>query len=139
MVNRVSLNVKVVTGSVLLSSGGSSYSVTTITSHPNYNAYTYLNDISVLKTSSSITYTEKVQPLPISVNFVDQNINAVAVGWGLTSVREVLFLISNHIFIFCIMCSNSGLGHLDGATAMDPADDHLQPNVQIAAWHRGFR
>lgn len=101
MVNRVSLNVKVVTGSVLLSSGGSSYSVTTVTSHPNYNAYTYLNDISVLKTSSSITYTEKVQPLPISVNFVDQNINAVAVGWGLTSVREVLFLISNNFNFLC--------------------------------------
>lgn len=88
MTNKVSLNVKVVTGSILLSSGGSSYSVTSITSHPNYNAYTYLNDISVVKTSSSISFTEQVQPLPISANFVEHNTIAVAVGWGLTSVSE---------------------------------------------------
>lgn len=85
---QVSLNVKVVTGAVLLSSGGSSYSVTTITMHPNYNAYTYLNDVAVIRTASSIVFMEQVQPIPITSNFVDNNLNTVAVGWGMTTVRN---------------------------------------------------
>lgn len=89
MAGKVSLNVKVVAGSINLTAGGASYAVTSITSHPNYNAYTYLNDISVLKTSSSIAFSEQVRPLPISANFVEYNIHAVALGWGLTTVSDL--------------------------------------------------
>lgn len=83
---KVSLNVKMVTGSILLSSGGVSYSVKSMVSHPNFNKYTFLNDIGVVMTASSITFTEQVQPIGISANFVEHNKNAVAVGWGMTTV-----------------------------------------------------
>lgn len=100
MANKVSLNVRVVAGSVSLSSGGTSYPVSTITSHPNYNAYTYLNDIAVLRTSSSITFTDSVQPLAISATFVAHNINTVAVGWGMTSVSVFIQWVSSLVSYF---------------------------------------
>lgn len=89
--NKVSMNVRVVAGSTFLSSGGATYSVAAITSHPNYSAYTYLNDIALLKTSSSITYSEQVKALPITANFVEPNRNAVALGWGLTTVSAFVW------------------------------------------------
>lgn len=84
--DKVALNVKVVTGSILLSSGGASYSVSSMVSHPNFNKYTFLNDIAVVKTTSSISFSEQVQPIGISGNFVEHNQNAVALGWGMTTV-----------------------------------------------------
>lgn len=89
MTSKVSLNVKIVAGSISLSSGGTTYSVSTITTHPNYNTHTFLNDISLLKTSSSIAFNAAVQPLEISATFVEHNINTVAVGWGKTTVSFV--------------------------------------------------
>lgn len=86
MVNKVSLNVKIVAGSINLASGGTTYSVSSVTSHPNYNSYTMSNDVAVLKTSSSIAFSEQVQPIGISASFVEHNKVAMAVGWGTMNV-----------------------------------------------------
>ena len=91
---KVSLNVKVVAGSTLLSSGGISYSVSTITSHPNYNAYMLANDVAVLRTSSAMSFTSQlVQPIAISADFIAHNLMAVAGGWGVTTVGDSAFCV----------------------------------------------
>ncbi|KAH8358282.1 hypothetical protein KR084_011169, partial [Drosophila pseudotakahashii] len=58
--------------------------------HPNYNSYTKVNDIGLLKLSDSVYYNDRVQPICISL---DPNIKLQvgtfnAFGWGLNNGTE---------------------------------------------------
>lgn len=87
VVDKVVLNMKIVTGTNSLTSGGSSYSVIEIKTHPNFNAYTLFNDIAVLKTSSNIQFNELVNAIELGTAFVNGDISTFAIGWGQTSVK----------------------------------------------------
>ena len=54
--------------------------------HPNYNSFTNLNDIAILKLSQRVTFNRYIQPacLPTakSFTFPPANENSWAVGWG---------------------------------------------------------
>lgn len=68
---------------------GTSHAIVTIRNHPNYNANTKVNDISVLQTATEIVMNARVSPIPlgsVTVGVVD----AVSSGWGFTSVSKWL-------------------------------------------------
>lgn len=82
---RLTTNTFVVVGALSRTTGGIRYDVSAIVDHPNYNANTLANDISVVQTSDTITFNANVASIPLST--VDTGVVvAVASGWGLTSV-----------------------------------------------------
>ncbi|XP_004864121.2 mast cell protease 1 isoform X1 [Heterocephalus glaber] len=58
--------------------------------HPNYNPFTNLNDIMLLKLQSKVTLTRSVNtiPLPTASTFIQPGRMCRAAGWGRTGVLE---------------------------------------------------
>ncbi|XP_055693441.1 chymotrypsin-2-like [Lutzomyia longipalpis] len=69
-------------GSHLVSLGGVRYGIEKIVPHPDYNAQKFLNDLSMMKTDSPITFTDLIQPIKLQTTPVGSDIEAVASGWG---------------------------------------------------------
>lgn len=74
----------VVTGAYKLSSGGQEYKVEQLVVHPAWSSWNLSNDIGLIKLSSDIQFSDKVQALPLSSSYV-QTEDAVASGWGTDS------------------------------------------------------
>lgn len=75
-------DIKVVVGSIKVSSGGTAYSVSDIISHSEYDLVTCKNDISLIKTSSEIIFGKYVEKIQFYPKHVDAGIQAVLSGWG---------------------------------------------------------
>lgn len=76
--------ITVVAGTTTLNSGGTSYSVSRIVVHPQYDSATVENDISLVRTASAIAFGNLVSSLPISSGEVGAGFQAVLSGWGTT-------------------------------------------------------
>ncbi|XP_059608386.1 trypsin alpha-3-like [Phlebotomus argentipes] len=75
----------VVLGAHSRTTGGTSFGLTRIVNHPQYNANTIANDVSVVQTTNNIGFTQLIQSIPLGSAFVGGGVTAVASGWGLTS------------------------------------------------------
>lgn len=71
-------------GTTTLNSGGTAYSVSRIVSHPEYNSQTIENDISLIRTATSIEFGDLVSSIPIASGDVGAGFQAVLSGWGTT-------------------------------------------------------
>lgn len=80
-------NTVVVVGTIFLNSGGLAHTSSLIINHPEYNANLISNDVSVVQTATTITFTAAVQPIEMGSAFVGGSVTSVASGWGQTSVR----------------------------------------------------
>jgi len=98
-VGRTTANTRVVVGTHLLNSGGLSHASSLIRNHPSYNANTLANDVSVVQTASTITYTNLVQPIALGQAVVGGGVSARLTGWGQTSVSIIHFLVL-HVHIY---------------------------------------
>jgi secreted trypsin-like serine protease len=83
-VNRAQNSLLVVVGSALLNSGGVTHVSSRILNHPNYNHNVLVDDVSVIQTSTDITFNANVQPIALGSAFVGGGVRAVASGWGST-------------------------------------------------------
>ncbi|XP_026756774.2 trypsin CFT-1-like [Galleria mellonella] len=75
-------------GSTNANSGGVVHNVNAIITHGSYNSGTNDNDVSILRLSSNLAYTDVIQPASIagsSYNLADNQV-VYAAGWGATSV-----------------------------------------------------
>jgi len=88
-------SITIVAGSITLepSSSNKFYqtrSIAQIYKHPNYNSYTQSNDLALLRLSSPLNITNGyIKPICLPTGTIPQppdNIDMVAVGWGLTSM-----------------------------------------------------
>lgn len=75
--------IAVVVGTIKLKEGGSSYAVAQIITHPAFNADSKLNDIALLKTQQSISFTKYVQTTPIASAIATNTLSCVLTGWGM--------------------------------------------------------
>lgn len=71
-------------GTTTLSSGGTGYVLSNILNHPSYNSATIANDISILRTASSIAGSSVVASIPISSASVGSGVTVTLSGWGRT-------------------------------------------------------
>ncbi|KAK4872347.1 hypothetical protein RN001_014376 [Aquatica leii] len=78
-------SMQVVTGTNLISGDGDVYNVRSVTTHEDYNAAKFTNDIALLHLSSNIKYNDLVQPIGLDSSVVGANVKCVLSGWGLTS------------------------------------------------------
>lgn len=85
-IGRTSANTLSVVGSVRLDDEGITHTTMLIMNHPNYNADTFNNDISLLWTETELIFSETVQPIPLGTTNIGSNVFAVISGWGFTSV-----------------------------------------------------
>jgi trypsin len=85
-INRAQNTILIVVGSVLLNSGGVTHISSRIINHPNYDRDTIANDVSMVQTSTYITFNENVQPIALGSAFIGAGVNAIITGWGGTAV-----------------------------------------------------
>lgn len=76
-------NVRVAVGTIYTSQG-TVYATSRLVPHQSYNANSLANDIGLVQTSTSITYTSVVQPIAMGSTNVGGGVTAVASGWGNT-------------------------------------------------------
>ncbi|XP_070508482.1 chymotrypsin-2-like [Chironomus tepperi] len=84
-IGRTNANTISVVGTNSRTSGGVSHATARIVNHPSYNANTLANDISMVQTASTITFTNLVQPITLGSVFVGGGVSATVSGWGQTS------------------------------------------------------
>lgn len=63
------------------------YQVDRIVVHPNYDVNVDANDVAVLRVRRPFFFSESVQPITLGSENVEAGTNAVATGFGRTSVR----------------------------------------------------
>lgn len=85
-IGRTTANTFVVVGALDRQVGGTTMATSAIVNHPQYNGNTLTNDISAIQTALEITFSEIVQPIPLSTVNTGGGVVATASGWGQTSV-----------------------------------------------------
>lgn len=99
-IGRTTANTNIVIGSILLDGlGGLIHTTSAIINHPDYNANRITNDVCVVQTATTITFTINVQPIEMGSDFIGGGISGISTGWGQTSV-SFFFLFNFKQFIF---------------------------------------
>lgn len=71
-------------GTTSLTSGGTSYDISNIIDHEDYNPETIENDISIIKTASAIVGSNLVASIPIGSTNIGAGVAVTLSGWGRT-------------------------------------------------------
>lgn len=87
-IGRAIANTVSVVGTNSLSTGGVTHTTASIANHPNYNANTLENDISLIWTSQVIVRTPMVAPIPLGTTNTGSGTFGVVSGWGLIAVSN---------------------------------------------------
>ncbi|CRL02608.1 CLUMA_CG015755, isoform A [Clunio marinus] len=85
-VGRGATSIRVLVGTVTLNSGGVSHTSSRIVNHPNYNANTIANDVSVVQTGTTIGFNANVGAAALGSAHVGGGVSAIVTGWGGTTV-----------------------------------------------------
>ncbi|GJQ83330.1 hypothetical protein Trydic_g15638, partial [Trypoxylus dichotomus] len=72
---------KVVAGSLYLSTGGTQYNVANIIVHPNWNPSTIKNDLAIIEIDGEFGCTDSVRSIPLKSHYIEEK-DCVASGWG---------------------------------------------------------
>lgn len=75
----------IVVGSISRTTGGTSYGVSRIVNHFDFDARDMEDDISLLETASAVVFSGTVQPATLGSGFVGSGVNVVIVGFGQTA------------------------------------------------------
>lgn len=70
-------------------SDGITYEVERVFVHPGWDLGLIINDIALVQTVEKIVFTDRVQRIPISRQFVNTSLRAVTSGWGKTDVSQM--------------------------------------------------
>lgn len=81
-VGRLVANTQIVVGTIFLRSGGILHQTSAIIIHPEYNRTSISNDISVVQTTTTITFTTNVHQIGLGSSYVGGGVFALASGWG---------------------------------------------------------
>ena len=76
----------IVTGTTQLDQMGDTMYSQSILLHPGYNRQRLTNDLSLVRTTSEIPFSDLVQPIPIASSYVGEGTSALVSGWGLLKV-----------------------------------------------------
>ncbi|XP_055692171.1 trypsin alpha-3-like [Lutzomyia longipalpis] len=78
-------DVIVVLGAQSRITGGTTYTLSQVIQHPQWNTQTIANDVAVLQTANPVTFTNLISPIDLGSAHVGGGVNGVVSGWGLTS------------------------------------------------------
>uniref|UniRef100_A0A1B0DKN2 Uncharacterized protein n=1 Tax=Phlebotomus papatasi TaxID=29031 RepID=A0A1B0DKN2_PHLPP len=74
-----------VLGAISRTTGGTRFNSARIVNHPSYVSSTLAFDVSVVQTSTSVGFTNTIQPIALGSAFVGGGVTAVVSGWGITA------------------------------------------------------
>lgn len=74
---------------------GQMYRLDRISLHPSYNSSFKQADISLLRTAAAVKFNNRVQPIPVSGQFVDGGHTSIISGWGVYKVHKNHFAFYN--------------------------------------------
>lgn len=101
-IGRTTGNTFVVVGALQRLTGGVNHPTSAVVNHPNYNANTLANDISVVQTAGAIAMNANVAPIPLSRVNTGGGVAAVASGWGQTAVSYTNSISSSNILTYSL-------------------------------------
>ncbi|XP_059060363.1 chymotrypsin-2-like [Achroia grisella] len=81
-VGQSSRSMQVVVGTNSLKTGGDRYSVDSIIIHQDYDSYLITNDVSLIKVTESIEFTDKIKPIALPDHDTDAGASLLLSGWG---------------------------------------------------------
>ncbi|XP_059622535.1 trypsin-3-like [Phlebotomus argentipes] len=84
-INSTPGNTIVVLGAHSRTTGGNSFSLSTVINHPNFDDFSLAFDVSVLQTATTIAFNNLIQPIALGSEHIGGGITAVVSGWGMTS------------------------------------------------------
>lgn len=90
-IGRAITNTFSVVGTNTLNTGGIQYGTAAIINHPQYNANTLNNDVSLVRTTGNIVFTNNVAPIALGTQFIGGDNLVTLTGWGQTSVSQHIF------------------------------------------------
>lgn len=67
---------------------GTLHAISQIINHPQFSESNTANDISLVQTTVTISFTPNVQPIAIGSTFVFGGVQAIGKGWGLIEIGE---------------------------------------------------
>ncbi|XP_017770707.1 PREDICTED: chymotrypsin-1-like [Nicrophorus vespilloides] len=79
-----SSSLTVVTGTNKLDKAGASYPVAKVIHHEDYNSFLLQHDIALIKVKEAIEFNEKVQPIALADQELEDGEDCVLSGWGST-------------------------------------------------------
>lgn len=65
---------------------GEVYSIEEFIKHPGYDANRKFNDIALIKLKTPIGFSEYVKPVEMGREYIKENIDVIAIGWGESEV-----------------------------------------------------
>ncbi|GAB0090781.1 Peptidase S1, PA clan [Sergentomyia squamirostris] len=110
-------DVIVVLGAHSRTTGGTTYTLSQVIQHPEWNSQTIANDVAALQTANTVTFTNLIQPIALGSEHVGGGVTGVVTGWGLTSHQGSTAEVLQYLFTETItnaVCSQRlpGMGHL---------------------------
>ncbi|KAF5287783.1 hypothetical protein FQA39_LY15719 [Lamprigera yunnana] len=72
----------VVVGTNKVNAGGVTHSISSVVYHSEYTIVTARHDIGLIKLDSEISFNEKVQPIELNTDNIEENVECVLSGWG---------------------------------------------------------
>lgn len=88
-------NIRILIGVVNLITDGDVYAVQEVVNHPDYDPYTLINDICLIRLVEALEWNEKLRPISLGSHFIDGGVRAKTSGWGLTEVCMTSFLVDS--------------------------------------------
>lgn len=79
---------------------GRGYEVDRVVSHPRYNQVGVRNDISLLRTSIAIQFSNNVRPISLRRQFVGAGVASLASGWGYAQLHITRLLRYGTFYLF---------------------------------------
>lgn len=94
LAGRTTNGLRVVVGTLSLTSGGTIHTVLKLVPHPDFNAATSANDVGLVNTVTTITINAVAKPIPLSEQKIGGGVNALFSGW-------VSIVIVSHVLTSC--------------------------------------
>lgn len=79
---------RVQVGAFKIDGDGETYYIDQTITHHDYEPLSGYNDIGLLRTNTTVLFSNLVRPIPLSKEFIGDEVNSLVVGWGKKQVRK---------------------------------------------------
>lgn len=100
--------------------GGSSYRVTQITQHEEYNSVTVYNDIALVRVAGNIAFNKKIRPIRLASTSPSLRASCVLSGWGFLKQNGPPASSLQYLNLKLYDCKRLMLGDKQLCTAVQP-------------------
>ncbi|KPJ15683.1 Chymotrypsin-2 [Papilio machaon] len=131
----LSSSLRVTVGTNRWNSGGQSYSLSRNVTHPNYVSATIKNDIGILVTSSNVAFSNLVQPVVLSYDYIGAGVRSKAAGWGRIRQNGALSPTLLQLIVTTIDGQQCVREVAQRATELNIRAPAVEPHIELCVYH----